>query len=84
MMIATAGLVVYILGFWMLVITVLRHLKRHRSFGDKMPLLLFGWMYDKFQAQWYWYDVISLLQRTIYVSCMRHFLLSCRGHAFQE
>ena len=51
-MIATAGLVVYVLGYWMFAVTTLRHLKKYRSFGDKIPLLLFGWLYDRFQAQW--------------------------------
>ena len=51
MLIALAGLAVYCVGLWAMVIQVLSHLKKTRSFGDKIPLLLFGWIYDMFDIK---------------------------------
>lgn len=51
MMIATTGLIVYVGGLWALLANMLPHLAKTKSFGDKAPLLLFGWLYDMYQAK---------------------------------
>ena len=51
MLLAMAGLAVYCVGLWAMVIQVLSYLKKTRSFGDKTPLLLFGWIYDMFDIK---------------------------------
>ncbi len=93
MMVALSGLVVYIAGYWIFVIVTLRHLKKTKSFAQKVPLLAFGFLYEKYQvcnvqtdllanetlskqlnfsfanqAQWYYFNVLSLIQRTVYVA----------------
>jgi hypothetical protein len=67
MMIAAAGLLFYVFGFIALLGCIFYQLKRTRSFGEKVPLLLFGWLYERYKADLYWYELVSLLQRTLFV-----------------
>ena len=67
MMIAAAGLIFYVFGYFVFLAVVLRHLRKTRSFGEKVPLLLFGWVYERYKAELYWYEIISLSQRTFFV-----------------
>ncbi|KAG1675594.1 hypothetical protein FOA52_014182 [Chlamydomonas sp. UWO 241] len=70
MMVATAGLILYCGGLWMMVINILPHLGREQALGEKVPLLLFGWLYESYQAKWFWYEVVPLFQRTAFVVMM--------------
>ena len=35
--------------------------------GSKVPLLLYGWAYERFKAESYWYEVDSIVIRTVAV-----------------
>jgi hypothetical protein len=38
--------------------------------GGKRALLLFGWMYERYEAQYHWYELTQLVQKTIFVLVM--------------
>lgn len=46
----------------------MRALAKSRCLGDKKPLLLYGWMYERYEAQYYWYESVIILQRYVYGS----------------
>ncbi|PNH08685.1 hypothetical protein TSOC_004720, partial [Tetrabaena socialis] len=58
------GLVIYNGGFILLYGNVIYWLRKGRALGDKFPLLLYGWMYEKYEAHYYWYESVILVQRT--------------------
>uniref|UniRef100_A0A6S8Q6W5 Uncharacterized protein n=1 Tax=Dunaliella tertiolecta TaxID=3047 RepID=A0A6S8Q6W5_DUNTE len=64
---AAAGLIVYIAGTWFMFITVMRVLKQTNSFCKKRPLLLFGWMYERYESKCYWFELTILAEKTILV-----------------
>ena len=35
--------------------------------GDKKPLLLFGWMYERYESKYYWYEISVLAGKTAFV-----------------
>ncbi|KAG2448436.1 hypothetical protein HYH02_006328 [Chlamydomonas schloesseri] len=67
MLLGTAGLIVYTGGFIYLYGHAMRALSKSRCLGDKKPLLLYGWMYERYEAQFYWYEAVIILQRTGFV-----------------
>ncbi|KAF5839329.1 hypothetical protein DUNSADRAFT_1106 [Dunaliella salina] len=64
---AAAGLIVWIAGNWFMFIFVLWVLKRTNSFCKKRPLLLFGWMYERYESKCYWFELAILAEKTILV-----------------
>lgn len=72
MLVAAAGLILYCGGLWFLLMHLLPHLKKTRSLGDKVPLLVFGWLYDMFEAK---------VRQTVGTSFRRSpSLLGCRSN----
>ncbi|GFR39733.1 hypothetical protein Agub_g215 [Astrephomene gubernaculifera] len=67
MLLGTTGLIVYNFGFIFLYGHVMRQLRKHRALGDRKPLLLYGWMYERYEAQYYWYETTIILQRMGFV-----------------
>ncbi|GLC59944.1 hypothetical protein PLESTB_001556600 [Pleodorina starrii] len=68
MMLGVAGIVVYNFGFVCLYGHVMRQVRKYRALGDRRPLLLYGWMYERYEAQFCWYEAVVLLQRIGFVT----------------
>lgn len=64
-MLGTSGLIVYNIGYIILYANVLRQLLKFRALGDKRPLLMYGWIYEKYEAQYCWYESVILVQRYV-------------------
>uniref|UniRef100_A0A7S3QS60 TRP C-terminal domain-containing protein n=3 Tax=Dunaliella tertiolecta TaxID=3047 RepID=A0A7S3QS60_DUNTE len=64
---AGAGLILYIGGTWIMFIYVLYVLKKTKSFSKKRPLLLFGWMYERYESKFYWFELSVLFEKTVLV-----------------
>jgi hypothetical protein len=41
------------------------YLYKERGLGDRRPLLLYGWMYERYEAQHCWYETVSIVQRYV-------------------
>ncbi|EFJ40756.1 hypothetical protein VOLCADRAFT_99335 [Volvox carteri f. nagariensis] len=67
MMLGLSGVVVYNFGFICLYAHVMRQVRKYRALGDRRPLLLYGWMYERYEAQFCWYETVNIFQRITFV-----------------
>jgi hypothetical protein len=68
-------------GFVFMYGHLMRTLSKTRRLGEKTPLLLFGWAYERYEAQYWWYESVVIAQRCVVVlwrrrvrACMRALL----------
>jgi len=36
--------------------------------GDKRPLLLFGWFYERYESKYFWFELKVLAEKTAFVA----------------
>jgi hypothetical protein len=46
---------------------VMHVLKKTNGFSKKRALLLFGWMYERYESKFYWFEMSILAEKTILV-----------------
>eukprot|EP01025_Chloroclados_australasicus_P059867 TRINITY_DN7603_c0_g1_i1.p1 TRINITY_DN7603_c0_g1~~TRINITY_DN7603_c0_g1_i1.p1 ORF type:complete len:1470 (-),score=133.53 TRINITY_DN7603_c0_g1_i1:1759-5634(-) len=61
------GLVLYIIPFPVLCFVVLRMLKNRKAFHIKTNLEQFGWLYNRYEVEWYWYELTQMAHRVLFV-----------------
>ncbi|KXZ55131.1 hypothetical protein GPECTOR_3g282 [Gonium pectorale] len=46
-----------------------------KCYTPKKPLLLYGWMYERYEAEYYWYEIVILLQSSGVIRAAEFILL---------
>ena len=62
-----AGLVTYLLGLPCYIGLTLHKIQAKKLHTNQAALMAFGALYTKYEAQAWWYEIIQILKRTIFV-----------------
>ena len=63
----TVGLVVYLVGLPCCIGLILYKIQTEKLHTNWKTLVAFGGLYTKYEAQAWWYEIIQILKRTIFV-----------------
>eukprot|EP01025_Chloroclados_australasicus_P059138 TRINITY_DN7465_c1_g1_i4.p1 TRINITY_DN7465_c1_g1~~TRINITY_DN7465_c1_g1_i4.p1 ORF type:complete len:580 (-),score=42.66 TRINITY_DN7465_c1_g1_i4:339-2078(-) len=61
------GIVFYVILFPIFAFVTLQYLKRQKAFHYKVQLERFGWLYHRYEVEWYWYEMSQIGHRLIFV-----------------
>ena len=60
------GVAVYLVGYPLMIICVLVMINKNNSYCKEKTIMLWGVLYTKYEARSSWYEVISVLKRTVF------------------